>query len=269
MNNRKKELRKITTLEIHSVWFLFLVFMALAILWLVLVYIVITLNNRYHELLKIANDFVISILMGIGTGLIWVLFGFLFIDLFKRNSITDYFQLYSFLTSLKNKSKCNVLKDARLAEFYTAKKRMSKEKFIEAMAKILEYSASSLEYENLVNEINADFAKYSFIENNIEEEKKSAIIRTVFYNILIPFAFFAIILWLVILLINNEESLRTVSRLLLIIATSVLVISISIFTYQMYIIKKTKNHESYNDFLMLSFNNYGFKKLSSANIKIK
>ena len=76
---------------------------------------------------------------------------------------------------------------------------------------------------------------------------------------------------MVFLPLNETEDAYTISaisRVLLIISSIIIVVNFSIFVYELVMLKRIKNIESFNNHFFFSFNMYRFKFLSSASVKI-
>ncbi|BDX52516.1 hypothetical protein [Metamycoplasma equirhinis] len=267
MNNRKLELKKLKTLEVHSIWYWALITTIIALAWLLTVYISVVFQNKYETRLQTANDVVISCFVGLLSAAILILASFIFLDLFKRSRIHDYFEYYAYLNSLRTQQKHFIFKEKRIAKIFDLKEAMTKTQFIAFVAKLLNYSTSSIEYGNLVNEINTDFAKHSFLEPNYRRQKRKAIFRSIFFNILLPLAINAIIIFAIVQFLNQDEQLSAIIRFLIIIMVASTGVGFSIFIYEIYILSSVKNYESFNNFYLLSFNNYDYKYLNSSLIK--
>ncbi|PZV99893.1 hypothetical protein [Metamycoplasma auris] len=284
MNNRKMELKKLKKYELHSSWYLILILTAIFATWLLVIYIVSIFQNKYLENddLGLTNDIVVSIITGLISGILMILFAFIFLDLVKRSFIKDYFSYYSYLNALRNKTKYTFFKDSKIPKDLYAKnaKQMTKMEFISIVAGILNYSIMSPHYKNLVNEIDSDFALHSFLTPNFNKLRKIAISKIIIFDLLIPISIQSLLLSIIILINNrsimltssishNSEdiSISAITRILIILLTTIFSLMISISIYEFYILNKIKNYNSFNDFYFLSFNNYDFKKLNSSLIK--
>lgn len=214
------------------------------------------------------NEIIINSLIGILSGLILIVISFILLNVFKKSSINDFFVYYCYLKSLNNKSKLVIVKDSRIVEFYNSDKALTKIEFINLLASIFNYTPNSLEFKNLINEVNADFAKHSFIDVDIEKIKKIATNRAISFDLVIPFMVnIILIIFVSIYNYDQQGTLRALARLFTNFISIIFTISISMFTYEMLMIKKIKNHNSFNDFFFLSFNNYQFKLLNSSLVK--
>ncbi|AXE60555.1 hypothetical protein DA803_00370 [[Mycoplasma] phocae] len=268
MNNRKNELKKLKTIEIHSIWYRALWIAAITIALVFLIYISAVFQNKYENVLRIVNDVIVSCLVGLLSAILLILAAFIFLDLYKRRKIKDFFEYYAYLNSLRSQQKQFILKEKRIKEVFDLKSAMTKTQFIAFVASLLEYSEASIDYANLINEINADFAKHSFLDPDFNIQRKNALIRTTLFNIVIPTVINAFII-LAILIFSNDptEDLRAVVRLFIVLMVTIYGVNISVFVYELYILNRVKNYESFNNFYMLSFNNYNYKFLNSALVK--
>ncbi|TPR54653.1 hypothetical protein [Metamycoplasma neophronis] len=267
MDNRKNELKKLKNYEIHSIWYWILILLVIFAAWSLIIYISVVFKNRYEDTLQVSNDIIVSIIVGLISGLLLVLASFIFLDLFKRYTIKDFFEYYAYLNSLHDKSKFSFFKDPRVIEFYSIKKPITKSKFIDVIAGILNYSKMSIEYGNLINEVNSDFAKHGFLDPNYKKQKQVGITRTIVLNLVIPIIIIAILVAFAIKYFDLNESLREITRLLIILAATIFSLSISIFIYEIHILSKVKNIETFNNFNLLSFNIYAFRYLNSSSVK--
>lgn len=276
MNNKKQELKKIKKHELHSSWFLILLLSAIIMVWILITYIVAIFENKYSQDddFKVVNDVLVSVFAGLISGMLTILLAFTFLDLIKRLFIRDYFAYYSYLNSLKNKSKFVFFKDFKIPlEIYKGKnstKQLTKTAFISVVANILNYTITSPQYKNLINEIEKDFALHSFITPNFNKQRKIAITRIIFLDILAPIVFKSILITVIGILYkkgNEDQPLSAIIRILIILVANTFSLSISISIYEFYILNKVKNYDSFNDFYLLSFNNFEYKYLSSALIK--
>ncbi|AZZ65795.1 hypothetical protein DMC14_001330 [Metamycoplasma phocicerebrale] len=274
MDNRKAELKKIKKHEIHSNWYLILALCAISAAWVLIIYLVAIFQNIYSSdsIFKITNDLVVSIISGLISGIIVILLAFIFLDLIKRSYIKDYFTYYCYLNSLKNKSKYTFFKDSKIPmEFYKKDAtKLTKSAFISLVAKILDYSLSSPQYKNLVNEIDTDFAIHSFLEPNYENQRKHAIIRIVILDILIPLVIDLILIGIAIGISfskSDKDTLSAIIRIIIVFISTIFSLGLSITIYEFYILNSVKNYSSFNDFYLLSFNNFEFKYLNSSLVK--
>ncbi|AWX69291.1 hypothetical protein [[Mycoplasma] anseris] len=269
MKKRKQELNILKKAEIKSLWFWILSMCIAAGCLLLLAYVGIILKNNYANTpsLERINDVVLTTFIGIVIGLGLVIFSFIFLNVFKKLHIKDFFEYYCYLNSLKNKSKLILIKDKRIIEFYSVKKQyLTRTQFIDVLAEIFNYSKTSLEYKNLINEVVEDFAKHMFLDPNFKMQKRSGLIKAVVFEFVIPLLVNIIII--VFLIVYNwklqQGSLKALSRFLIICINIIFTLSISLFVYELYLIKHVKNVKSFNDYYFLSFNNYSFKYLNSS-----
>ncbi|WP_412031535.1 hypothetical protein [Metamycoplasma buccale] len=269
MNRRKRELAILKKPAIRSLWFWILLLCVISAFMFALVYIATVFQNKYEDILQAFNDIVFASIVGIPIGLVLLIFAFVFLTAFKRISIKDFFAFYSYLNSLRNPSKLILPKDKRFEDLYSAKKPLTKEEYISFVATLLEYMPNSIDYKNLVNEIDADFAKHGFLNPNFGMQKKKAIIKAIVFNLIIPFIIVGALIGVLILYNFDHYELRAFTRINVVLINIILTLNISIFIYEMYIIRKVRNYESFNDFYFLSFNNYEFKYLNSSLIKRK
>ncbi|MBN0970648.1 hypothetical protein [Mycoplasma phocoeninasale] len=268
MNNRKNELKKLKTIEIHSIWYRALWIATITITWILLIYISAVFQNKYESTLRIVNDVIVSCLVGFLSAILLILASFIFLDIYKRLKISDFFEYYAYLNSLRSHQKQFILKERRIKEVFDLKSAMTKSQFTALVASLLEYSEASIDYANLVNEINADFAKHSYLDPDFSSQRKTAIIRTTIFNIVIPTLINSLIIFAILIFSSEEtEDLRAVVRLFIVLMVTIYGVNISVFVYELYILKHVKNYESFNNFYMLSFNNYKFKFLNSSLVK--
>lgn len=275
MNNMKKkrELRILKKPQIQSLWFWILVLCISFSVLIFLAYIGSIFKNQYVDKYLVGNDLIVAILTGIIIGLVLLLFAFIFLNVFKRANIKDYFQYYAYINSLRNNSALMLIKDKRLEPIYSLKKPLTRLGFIEFIASLLEYSKDSIDYKELANEIEKDFALHTYQDVNYKKFKNECINKTILFNLLIPlFIFTMLILIVVFLPLNsvddNAYTISAISRILLIISTIILVVNLSIFSYELVTLKRIKNIESFNNHFFFSFNMYNFKLLSSSSVKI-
>ncbi|WP_427902819.1 hypothetical protein [Metamycoplasma alkalescens] len=276
MNNRKNELKKLKKYELHSSWYLILLLTAIFATWLLVIYIVAIFQNKYahNDSFRLINDIVVSVVTGLISGMLTILFAFIFLDLIKRSYIKDYFSYYSYLNSLRNKTKYTFLKDSKIPQelYKKTATQMTKTEFIFIVAKILDYSMMSPHYRNLVNEINTDFALHSFLTPNFNKQKSVAITKIIILDLLIPLAIESILLLLIIFvhqkqILDDVISVSAITRILIILLTTIFSLMVSITIYEFYLLKGIRNYNSFNDFYFLSFNNFEFKHLNSSLIK--
>lgn len=276
MNNKKQELKKIKKHELHSSWHLILLLSVITMVWFLITYMVAIFENKYSSDsgFKLFNDITISILAGLISGILTILLAFVFLDLLKRFYIKDYFHYYSYINSLRNKSKFVFFKDSKIPnERYNKTKetkQMTKSTFINLVADILGYTLVSPQYKNLINEIDSDFAMHSFITPNFNSQRKFAITRIVFLDILFPLIVSSIIIAVIVILYKKQDEnvpISAITRILIILLANIFSLSFSITIYEFYILNKVKDYNSFNDFYLLSFNNFEFKYLNSSLIK--
>ncbi|AWX42655.1 Uncharacterised protein [Metamycoplasma cloacale] len=265
MKRRKLELSILKKPEIKSLWFWIFVMIIILLGFILLAYMGIVLKNNYENAsaLEKINDTLITSLIGIVIGLGLVIFTFICLNVTKKLSIKDFFDYYCYLHSLRNQSKLILMKDKRIVDFYTTKNNLTRTEFIDVLANIFGYQKSSLEYKNLVNEVVADFAKHLHSEVKIEALKKQAIHRAIWLQLVIPFSVNIILIILITIYNLDRDSLKALSRFLIILINMIFVISTSLFVYEIVMAKKIKDIKSYNDHHFLSFNNYKFKNLNS------
>ncbi|MGX9339413.1 MULTISPECIES: hypothetical protein [unclassified Mycoplasma] len=276
MNNRKQELRKLKRLDLHSSWYSILTIAVIIIVWALIIYMVTIFENKYSSdsTFKIFNDITVSIIAGLISGILSILLAFIFLDLIKRAKIKDYYSYYCYLKSMANKSKFVFLKDPRIPFALYSKKEqeLTKNDIILITAEILGYSHESPHFKNLEKEIETDFAMHSFMTPDFIKQKKIAILRILMFDILIPLAIMSILIASVIIFYNrhHEEKnipLSAISRMLIIIISNVFSLAISTTIYEFYILKQVKNYQTFNDFYLLSFNNFGYKFLNSSIVR--
>lgn len=279
------ELKKLKKHELYANWYPILILTAIFATWLLIIYMVAIFKNKYFEngILGLTNDIIASVITGLISGILTILFAFIFLDLVKRSFIKDYFSYYCYLNSLRNKTKYTFFKDSKIPKDLYLKnaEQMTKSTFVSIVASILNYSIMSPHYKNLINEIDSDFALHAFLTPNFNKQRKVAISKIVIFDLVIPFLIMSFLL-AVIIWINKEPirenlgsslemeediSISAVTRILIILLTTVFSLMLSISIYEFYILNKIKNYNSYNDFYFLSFNNYDYKKLNSSLIK--
>ncbi|MCV3753467.1 hypothetical protein OF364_01385 [Mycoplasma enhydrae] len=272
MNNRKNELKKIKRHDLHSNWYLILSLCAITVSWFFIIYVSAIFNNIYsaNSLFRKTNDFIVSFIAGLISGILAILLAFIFLDLIKVSRIKDYFAYYCYLNSLKNKSKYTFFKNSKIpSELYKRnQKAMTKSYFVSLVASILEYTETSPQYKNLVNEIDSDFAIHSFLEPNFEKQKKHAITRIVILDILIPFIIDTILILLAIAVtIKKGTKPSAILRVIIVFISTIFSLCLSITIYEFYILNSVKNYSTFNDFYLLSFNNFEYKYLNSSLVK--
>ena len=274
MNNvqKKKELQILKKSQTQSLWFWVLVLCISVVTLLFFAYLGAIFKNQYVDKYLFGNDLILAILIGIIIGLFLLLFAFIFLNIFKRLHIRDYFQYYAYVNSLRNNSSLMLIKDKRMESIYSMKSMMSRNQFIDFVANILEYLPQSIEYKNLANEIEKDFALHGFQEVNYKSLKSNCIHRALIFNFLIPVSIVTFLIVIMVFLPLNETedayTISAISRILLIISSIIIVVNFSIFVYEIVMLKRIKNIESFNNHFFFSFNMYRFKLLSSASVKI-
>lgn len=274
MNNvqKKKELQILKKSQTQSLWFWVLVLCISIVTLLFFAYLGAIFKNQYVDKYLFGNDLILAILIGIIIGLFLLLFAFIFLNIFKRLHIRDYFQYYAYVNSLRNNSSLMLIKDKRMESIYSMKSMMSRNQFIDFVANILEYLPQSIEYKNLANEIEKDFALHGFQEVNYKSLKSNCINRALLFNFLIPVSIVTFLIVIMVFLPLNETedayTISAISRVLLIISSIIIVVNFSIFVYEIVMLKRIKNIESFNNHFFFSFNMYRFKLLSSASVKI-
>ncbi|MBD3898627.1 hypothetical protein IEN87_00070 [Mycoplasma hominis] len=270
MDNRKQELKQLKKIPLQENWPRILILLISAIGLLVLIYITLVFKNKYEESLEleIFNDIFVSCLVGIFSGALLVLASFILLDVFKKNKIKNFFEYYCYLSSLKSKNKFLFFKNYDLREIINNKNQLTKQEFICFVAEKLNYTMPSIEYKNLVNEINSDFAKHSFLDPNFKKQKKATLTRLIIFEIVIPlFISIALIVLIACLFNNDDQPIRAIYRLIIILVSAIIVLSLSILIYELFILSKVKNYQNFNNLYLLSFNNYSYKYLNSSLVR--
>ncbi|WP_045433940.1 hypothetical protein [Metamycoplasma canadense] len=275
MNNRKNEFKKIKKHELYSNWFLILLISIIFVIWFLIIYMVSIFESQYSKdsTFKIVNDIIVSIFTGLISGILSIILAFIFLDLSKRANIKDYFSYYSYLNSLRNKSKFAFFKDSKIPQnlYNKNSNQLTKTEFITLVANILNYTIASPQYKNLLNEIESDFAIHAFLRPNFAKQRKIAIIRIISIDILIPIFIMSILIFSIWFLYykKNEKTypISALVRILIIFTANIFSLSVSISIYEFYILNSVKNYNTFNDFYFLSFNNFQFKFLNSSLIR--
>lgn len=236
---------------------------------LLIYFAVISKNIFATKVLSIVNDIIIAVVVGVLTGIVITVFSFIFLNIIKKAWIRDFYSFYAYIHSLKHRSKLITVKDRRfLDRYYDKVKSWTKEEYIQKLAEIFKYTENSIEYKNLINEVNEDFAKHGYLDPNIEKTKKDAYVKAFIFDLISPLLVVsALIVCAVLYNDGNPDSLYALTRLLAVAIVAIITVNVAIFTYEIVQIKKVHNIKTYNDFVMLSFNNYAYGTLSSMIVK--
>ena len=119
---------------------------------------------------------------------------------------------------------------------------MTKKEYMELLAKMLNYSTSSIEYKNLVKNVDDDFRKHSYNEIEPKNIIRLGFLKTFVFNFLIPLIIILALIPFPILyqkdIVTKSSELPALSRLIIIVIMTIFVLNVSIFAYEIDATKK-------------------------------
>lgn len=271
MNTKNRELKILKKTNAQSVWFWTLVLCMAIVVDAFFAYFGIVFKTKFDGYKVLGNDIALSIVCGFMVGLITLILAFVFLQIFKKAVIKDFFSYYCYINSLRNAHALLLIKDQRLLDIYKKKEAMTKKEYMELLAKMLNYSTSSIEYKNLVKNVDDDFRKHSYNEIEPKNIIRLGFLKTFVFNFLIPLIIILALIPFPILyqkdIVTKSSELPALSRLIIIVIMTIFVLNVSIFAYEIDATKKIWNNESFNNYFFFSFNTFSYKYLNSSFIR--